>query len=401
VGKRILFINTVSGGSHGRIVADLAVAAQAAGLETSFAYGRGPESSDRIGGPVDGALHLVATRLFDAHGFASSRTTRAFVQRLKADPPDLIHLHNIHGYYLHIEILFEYLKASGIPIVWTLHDCWAFTGHCSHFVRAHCKRWKEECSCCPMKGEYPASLLADRSRSNYIRKMYAFTRAPRLRIVTPSRWLAEIAGMSFLKDYPINVIPNGVDLGAFSPGTEAAAEAWEIEPRRPLMLAVASPFDHRKGFNDTVSVAQSIPEADAVLVGLTAKQIEGLSAKPNVRGMERTENRKELIELYRRADVLINTTYEDTYPTVNMEAIACGTPVAAYDTGGCVEQVTEGTGTLVRVGDTLGMADAVRSIINRPRGEARSACRAHAEAAFDRTVAMREYIGVYRSLLEE
>lgn len=394
VSKRILYVNTVRGGSHGRIADDLAAAARDAGYETRFAYGRGPRSIDRIGGPIDGAAHLAATRLLDAHGFASARATRALIRRLRSDPPSLIHLHNIHGYYLHVGIFFEYLKSCGAPVIWTLHDCWAFTGHCSHFVRAHCERWKDGCHGCPMRGEYPASLFIDRSARNFSRKTRAFTRVPNLRVVAPSRWLAGLAGQSFLKDYPIEVIPNGVDLDAFTPPSDAKVN------ERPMMLAVASPFDHRKGFIDTVSVARSIPDADAVLVGLTSKQIEGLPKDSNIRGLRRTDSRDELIELYRRADVLINTTYEDTYPTVNMEAMACGAPVAAYDTGGCAEQITLDTGILARTGDTLGMASAVRSLIARRRSETRAACRAHAESAFDRSAAARRYVDLYNLLTE-
>ncbi|MDR1598280.1 MAG: glycosyltransferase [Oscillospiraceae bacterium] len=393
MGKRIVFINTARGGSHGRIAADLADTARAAGYETAFAYGRGPSSPERVGGVIDGAAHLAATRLLDAHGFASARATRALVKRLKADPPGLIHLHNAHGYYLNVEILFEYIKASGAPVVWTLHDCWAFTGHCSHFVSAHCARWRDGCHNCPLRREYPASLLLDRSWSNYTRKLYAFSRVANLRLVTPSRWLAGLVRQSFLKDYPVEVIPNGVDLNVFSP-----SEGKEINAR-PMVLAVASPFDHRKGFGDTVSVAQSIPEADTVMVGLTSKQIRGLPKNSNIRGVQRTESRDELVALYRKADVLINTTREDTYPTINMEAMACGTPVAAYDTGGCAEQLSEDTGTLVRVGDTLGMVEAVRGLIARPRGETRGACRARAVSVFDRTDAMGRYVDLYNQLV--
>ncbi|GHU72087.1 glycosyl transferase [Clostridia bacterium] len=394
--KRILFINTVVTGSHGRIVSDLAEAARNAGnveFETEFAYGRGDDSPERIGGPLDGAAHLLSTRLFDAHGFGSVRATKALVKRLKAHPPDLVHLHNVHGYYLNIEILFEYLKASGIPVVWTLHDCWAFTGHCSHFVRAKCFKWQKGCEHCPMKREYPTSLLLDNSKSNYNRKKAAFTGHPNLSIVTPSEWLAKLVNQSFLKDYPVSTIPNGVDLTVFAPTDMPQA-------KRPLILAVAAPFDKRKGFEDTLKIAQSIPEADMIMVGLTPKQIASLPKGSAITGLTRTENRDELVSLYRRASVLLNTTYEDTYPTVNMEAMACGLPVACYSVGGCPEQITYQTGALTPVGDVSALINAARRIIAQPRDEFKAACRARAEAAFDRKAAMRRYISLYKSILE-
>jgi glycosyltransferase involved in cell wall biosynthesis len=330
----------------------------------------------------------------DGHGFGSQSATRAFIRKLDSEKPALLHLHNLHGYYINIEILFDYIRHSGIPTLWTLHDCWSFTGHCSHFVRAGCGKWREQCERCPLTREYPANWGIDRSRHNYLRKKRAFTNLPNLRIAAPSRWLAGLVAQSYLSGAPLDVIPNGVDTGAFHPPER------EMKHTRPLVLAVASQFDARKGYMDTLSVAQKLlPEADITLVGLTKKQIAALPS--GIDGRAHIGDRSELVGLYQRADVLINTTYEDTYPTVNMEAIACGTPVVSYNTGGCAEQIAVGCGELVPVGDADGMAEAVRRVLARDRSIVRNDCQTHSLNNFDRNEAMNSYIKLYTSMVKQ
>ena len=248
----VVMVNAVCSGSHGRIMSDIGRAAQAAGFRTHIAFARGAANGAdiRIGSMRDVYLHVAATRLLDRHGRASRRATERLTRQLADLRPDVLHLHNAHGYYLHYETFFAFLRQSGIPTVWTLHDCWAVTGHCSHFVRANCMRWRDGCHRCPLRREYPQSWLWDASRENWRRKRDAFSALPNLTLALPSRWLEGVVADSFLRDVPRRVIPNGVDLSLFSPRGDGGQtrSALGIGPEEPLLLAVAAPFDARKGY---------------------------------------------------------------------------------------------------------------------------------------------------------
>ncbi len=379
---------------------DLSRMAAGAGMDPVVAYARGEApsvASVRIGGKADVLAHVALTRTLDLHGRGSVRATGRLIRRIEELRPALIHLHNLHGYYLNAPLLFKYLRESGVPVIWTLHDCWAFTGHCSHFVRAGCNRWKSGCRNCPLKRAYPASYGLDASASNWKWKREAFNGLRRMTIVTPSRWLADQVESSFLAGYPLSVIPNGVNLERFIP--LPPSETAEIRKRlgavagKKLLLAVAAPFDERKGFGDALEVARRLRgRAVVVLVGLEEKQLQELP--DNVTGMRRTHTAEELAALYAAADCLINPTYEDTYPTVNLEAVACGTPAAAYRVGGCVEQLDGAHGRLVETGDTAALAEAAMELAEC--GEpVRLACREWAERYFDRNDCVQAYRVLY------
>ena len=398
---RIVMVNTVATGSHGRIMGDMGRAAEQAGFDVTVAFGRGGgnEKAIRIGNTRDVLFHVALTRLLDRHGRGSRRATQALVETLRRMKPDMLHLHNLHGYYLHIETLFAYIRESGVPTLWTLHDCWALTGHCSHFVRASCDRWQTGCYRCPLKGEYPASLFCDASRSNWHWKGAAFSGLDNLTLVAPSLWLGEVIGQSYLQDVPCRVIPNGVDLSLFRPAEGdglAVRERMGVKPGQAMLLAVAAPFDGRKGYADALALAEKLGDrARLVLVGLSKKQRSCLPE--GITGILRTDGPEALVALYGAADCLINPTYEDTYPTVNMEALACGTPVAAYATGGCIEQLVEPVGIAVPCGDVGALAEAAMSLAARRKGLT-EACRTYAEAHFDRENAMNTYVAEYRQM---
>lgn len=397
---KIVLVNTVCTGSHGRLMRDLRRTAEAAGFETTAAFGRGPENGPgclRIGAQKDVLAHVALTRLFDRHARGSKGATRAFVRALSGLKPDLLHLHNLHGYYLHVETLFAYLRESGVPALWTLHDCWALTGHCSHFVRASCDRWKTGCHDCPLRRAYPASYGLDASRANWAWKKAAFTGIDSLLIASPSQWLSDVVGASYLKDARRVTIPNGVDLNLFTPAAERAAEDRHGAGKgQALLMAVAKPFDERKGFSDALALSQKLQgRAKIMLVGLSGRQLRGLPE--NVIGLPPTDGPEKLVALYRAADCLINPTYEDTYPTVNMEAMACGTPVAAYAVGGCPEQLAEPVGQTVPCGDADALAKAAMALAEQ-KSALSAACRAHAVARFDREKALQAYLSQYRMM---
>ena len=338
---KYLFINSVAGfGSTGRIAAEKCRELMAEGHECVLAYGRQKSNCDdirtiQIGSPLDYKLHGVRTRLLDDHGFGSVAATRAFLKQVQQYDPDVVWLHNIHGYYIHIGLLFDYLRTSGKKVFWTLHDCWSFTGHCSHFDFVGCDRWKTGCHHCPQKKEYPASLLRDNSKANYENKRAAFTGLADMTIIVPSNWLAGLVRQSFLGEYPVEVVYNEVNRDVFKPTPSDFRQKHGLQDKK-IVLGVASVWGERKGFDDFLKLAQMLDETyKIVLVGLTPEQITQMPGE--ILALPRTNSATELAEVYTAADLFVNPTYEDTYPTVNLEARACGTRVISYNTGGSPE----------------------------------------------------------------
>ena len=337
-------INVVCGiRSTGRICTDLAAALEEQGHEVKIAYGREevPEQfkkyAVRIGNDLDVKLHGLKARLFDGCGFGSKKATEKFIEWVKEFDPDVIHLHNLHGYYINIEVLFDYLRTCRKRIIWTLHDCWAFTGHAAFCEAANCERWITGCYDCPKKNDYPASLF-DKSTENWKKKKNLMEGIPNLTIVTPSEWLANLVRNSFLAQYPVLVIHNGLNTSVFKPTDSDVKERLGLQNKK-IVLGVAELGEKRKGLDDFISISKMLPtQYQVVLVGLSRKQVRYLPKA--IVGIERTNSVNELVELYTAADVYVNPTYEDNYPTTNLEAIACGTPVITYNTGGSGESAS-------------------------------------------------------------
>lgn len=364
---KVIQINSVCGvGSTGRIALDIHNSLTEQGHESFIAYGREPakgcDKAIRIGSNLDVNIHGLYTRIFDRHGLASKKATKKLIRTIEEIQPDIVHLHNIHGYYLNYETLFDFLKVSGIPVVWTLHDCWPFTGHCAHFTFVVCDRWKKGCFDCPQKINYPGSLFLDNSRSNYKRKKNAFTGINNLTIVTPSNWLANLVKDSFLREHEIAVVPNGIDTAVFRPVKSSFKAKHNIE-NRFMILGVASVWNKKKGLEHFVELAGMLQQDEIiVLVGLTQKQISSLSG--NIIGISRTNNVQELVEIYSAADVFLNPTLEDNYPTVNLEAQACGTYIITFDSGGSKETIIGPShGTIIPEKTTKG----IRRVLNKLR----------------------------------
>ena len=358
----VLQINSVCGvGSTGRIATDLYKVLEEQGHECVIAYGRGtaPEGikTIKIGTDFDNYMHVAKTRLFDKHGFGSTKATKEFIKKVKEYDPDVIHLHNIHGYYINIEILFNYLKEVDKKVIWTLHDCWAFTGHCSHFDYIGCDKWKAECEKCPQKKEYPSSILKNNSNWNYEKKKQLFTSVNNMTIVTPSRWLSNLVKESFLNKYPIKVINNGIDLGIFKPTKSNFREKHNLQDKI-IILGVASVWTKKKGFYYFIEVAKKLNDSfKVVMVGISEKQKTRLPK--NILAISRTNNAKELAEIYSAADIFINPTLEDTYPTTNLEAIACNTKVITFDVGGSKEAVLDNNNSIVNGRDCDSLIDKI------------------------------------------
>ena len=402
--KTTFIINTIANsGSTGRIAEEIGQLAAANGFDCYMAYGRTNNHSQlntiRIGNGWDCKVHALETRLFDNHGFASKQATRKFIRELEQINPDIIHLHNIHGYYINVEYLFDYLRNTGVPVVWTLHDCWPMTGHCSYFDFVNCDKWKTFCCKCPNKKKYPSSYLLDRSKKNFLKKRKLFTSVKNISFVTPSYWLERVVKQSFFNSYSVKVIHNGVDLTVFRPVVDESVRIkYGLKPEEKIILGVASTWDRRKGLADFMKLHDLLGKKERiVLVGLNDGQIRNLPE--NVIGIKRTENVKELASLYSIADVFVNPTYVDNFPTTNIEALACGTPVVTYKTGGSPEAVDEATGRVVDKGDVLALHKAISGILHTGKGQYSSLCRQRAEMKFNKDERFQDYIELYNSLL--
>ena len=390
---KILMINSVCGiRSTGRICTDLADMLSARGHECKIAYGRESVPSEyekyavRIGSEKDVKIHGLFARIFDSSGFHSKRSTKRFVKWVEEYDPDVIHLHNIHGYYINIEILFEYLKASGKKVIWTLHDCWAFTGHCSHFDYVGCRKWLNGCENCSQKKQYPSSLLLDNSKKNYVKKKKLFSAVENLTVICPSNWLASHVKNSFLKNKEIRLIPNGIEILKFKHVDSDFRKKYNLE-NKVVVLGVASNWNDRKGLKDFYQLAEMLGnDYQIVLVGLTSKQIKVLPK--NILPIERTNSIEELVEIYSSANILFNPTYEDTYPTVNLEAQACGLPVISYRTGGSPESI-----------DINGVVDKgnLHSVVNLIKSKAYEdfSC---SRQEFDKYENYKEYVKLYEEI---
>ena len=354
---KVLLINSVCGiGSTGKIAGTLAEDFVKQGHEAVIAYGRDGTVPDRyrpfahrIGTDMDVKISALRTRLLDDHGFANEKATREFLKWADSYDPDLLWLHNIHGYYIHVGMLFDWIKSRPhMQVKWTLHDCWAFTGHCAHFTAAKCDRWKNGCHDCPEKGSYPASKVLECSRKNFIRKKAAFTGVPEMTIIVSSKWLGNLVQESFLGEYPVEVCYNTIDTDIFRPTPGDFRQKHGLEYKK-LILGVASVWTERKGLFDFLELRKLLDDSHAiVLVGLTPEQMQTLPE--GILGINRTNNARELAEIYTAADVFFNPTYEDNYPTVNLEAESCGTRVITYDTGGCAETIRRKDSTVIPVG---------------------------------------------------
>lgn len=388
---KVFQINTVCGvGSTGRIATDLYHVLKKEGHSCCIAYGRGKAPADvdsyKIGSTADFYLHTFFSRFTDGEGLFSEGATRGLLKKIQKYDPDIIHLHNIHGHYLNYPILFRFLKSYHRPVVWTLHDCWSFTGHCAYFDFVGCQRWQKGCHDCQQLKSYPQSYGIDHSAENYARKKELFTGIERLHIVTPSQWLANLVKESFLKEYPVTVIHNGIDTSVFKPTESDFRKQHGLENKK-ILLGVASPWTPRKGLQDFIKLAPMLPENwKIVLVGLSKHQLAHLPS--DILGLERTNNTKELAQIYTTADVFFNPTYEDNYPTTNLEAIACGTPVITYDTGGSPESAGKENGVVVEKGN---INDVCKILLKTDNLK----CESMIEKNFDKNKLFQQYVKLY------
>lgn len=398
---KVYQINVVCGsGSTGRIAADLAYTIQKYGGKSRIAYGRGdaPEGIDsiRISNKRDLYVHAMLTRITDKHGLYSKGATKRLVKDIRKYNPDIIHLHNIHGYYVNYEMLFSFLKNYNKPIVWTLHDCWSYTGHCAYFDYVGCEKWKTTCFECPQKNKYPVSILKDNSKDNFQRKKEAFTELEKITIVTVSEWLKKITQDSFLKKFPIKKISNGINLQIMKPTDSNLREKYQLENKK-ILLGVASVWDERKGLGTFVELEKLLSEQyKIVLIGLSKQQKENVSK--NILAIDRISNPKEMAKWYTVADIFVNTSVEETMGLTTIEAMACGTPVIVMNTTASPELVNENCGMIVEPNDLEMLKNAV-IMLNKSK-QASDYCISHA-SEYEKDKQYQKYIDLYKKILYE
>lgn len=393
--KVLLQINvTANWGSTGKIAEQIGLCAMMNGWESYIAYGRwcNPSKSHliKIGNKLDMYMHYAEQRIRDNEGLCSRGATKRLIKLISEIRPDVVQLHNIHDHYLNYRLLFEYLNKTEIKVVWTMHDCWAFTGHCSHFITKGCEQWKTDCFDCPLQREYPKTLF-DRSKKNFTMKKNLFGANNNLTIIACSEWIANFVRQSFLKNKSIRVINNGVDLNVFKNSASLCTNKKIFQ-----VLAVSNVWNKDKGFDDILNLRKILSsEYEMTIVGVTKQQLNSLPQ--GLVGLERTQNVQELVALYSKADVFINPTYADNFPTVNLEALACGTPVITYRTGGSPEAIDERTGVVVEQGDVNGLVEAIYRMKEDPLSSAD--CRKRAEKCFDKDKCFEKYVELYEKLI--
>ena len=388
IATKVIQINSECGfGSTGKISVAISRELNKNNVENYIFYS-GNHKNDYEGGimiapKISIRIHQLLSRVFGDQGFHSYFSTRRMVKKIKKIAPDAILLHNLHGYYLHMGVLFRFLKRYGKPVYWTFHDCWPFTGHCTHFIASECYKWKDGCYECPRKSSYPYSWFFDRSKDLYKKKKKLFTSIENMTVITPSEWLAELVRESYFNKYPIKVINNGIDLDVFKPTDSVFRKKYAIGQKR-IVLGVSSVWNYYKGIDVFCELFQRLDTSkyQIVLVG-TDDSVDKMLPE-GIISVHRTCDQTELAALYTCADVFVNPTREENYPTVNMEAIACGTPVVTFNTGGCAEIVTEECGAVVYSNTIDEMVEKIHNVISN-RDFYVNGCRSRADDFAERT----------------
>lgn len=395
---KIVSVNLANLGSTGEIMRGITHLAREKGNEAYMAYPDG-----RICKPVEESDLLIGLKYYNGLNIRFSHytglpncfailSTLIFLHKLNKIKPNILHLHNLHDSYINLPLLFRYIKKHNIRVIWTLHDCWSFTGHCPYFDMVGCEKWKTGCYDCPSYLEYPKSIY-DNSRFMYNWKKSWFTGVKDMTIVTPSQWLADLVKQSFLKEYNVKVINNGIDLNVFKPTESDFRKRHDIE-NKYMLLGVAFGWGKRKGLDVFMELSKRLDmnKFAIVLVG-TDDSVDKLLPS-NIISIHRTQNQKELAEIYTAADLFVNPTREEVFGMVNIESLACGTLVITFNTGGSPECINENCGVVVKKDDIGGFEKTIIKICENKSLES-EACIQRAKN-FEQKDRFSEYIQLYQ-----
>lgn len=392
--------------STGKIVGEIGDEAIKNGWESYIVYGREylPSNSVdiKIGNKLEQMAHVLESRVFDNTGLGcgSILATKALIGHIKRIKPDIIHLHVLSGYYVNIRRLMKFLRTLDIPIVWTFHSCWEFTGHCTHYDYERCYKWRELCHDCPLYKEYPQSWFWDNSKNNYNLKKKLFLSLKNLHIVTVSKWLKSQVENSFFKGQDVTAIYNGIDVELFKPlGRKEELKQKFGFGNKKVLIALASMWLPKKGINDYMALAKALESEDVliVLVGYKPKDQEELPS--NVMARPVTTNRQELVELYNAADAVLNLSYEESFGLTTVEGLSCGTPAIVYDRTASPELVDESSGIVVKAGDIKSLRSAVQEVLSKGEDKFAEPCRERAVTYFDKKSTYKNYVTLYSRLV--
>ena len=395
---RIVQLNSSLSGSPGMLMKVLSQAMDKQGIENRMLVSKGSTSGNCIAfsSLKEVKCNALLSRVSGNYGFTSDHASARLMKLLDEFHPDLVQIHTVHGHDFNTETIFRYLKEQNIPVVYTFHDCWAFTGYCTHYANPACSAYQTVCGNCPVYHRY--SWFSDHSRENFLRKKEALTGIEHLTIVTPSAWMKDQVKTSFLKDKPCIVIPNGIRTDVFQPCNTDVRKRLNLGEKH-IVLAMALTISKAKGWDDLLQLAELLPEDyQLVLVGVPEQAKEQAGKK--IIALPRTADQKELAELYSAADVFVNPTHEDNFPTVNLEALACGTPVVTYATGGSPEAIDPETGASVPIGDVAGLCRESEVWAEKKR-QCTDACRRRAVMLYDCSVFSEHYLSLYRKILAQ
>ncbi|MBE6732991.1 MAG: glycosyltransferase [Ruminococcaceae bacterium] len=395
---KILFVNIGNAGSTGKIIQGISAAAESKGFEVLCAY-----PDNKVNPPMrehDYIIESVTQKLITREltyitgleGGLSFVPTIRLIKKIKEFKPDIIHLHNLHGWYLNLNMLFKFISENDIKIIWTFHDCWPFTGHCTHFQKTNCKKWITGCHSCEQHLDTPKSYL-DNSKRMYKLKKKLFLSPKNLTIVTPSNWLANLVRQSFFKDVDIRVIHNGIDRSIFKPTESNFRQRYSLENKK-IILGVSSVWGEKKGLDIFIRLANDLDDNYKIVLVGTDDRVDSILPK-NIISIHRTNNQIELAEIYSAADVFVNPTREDTFPTVNIEALSCGCPVITFDVCGCTEIPDNTSGIVVPKDDYKSILMNIELVCQQGFIDKKS-CVERAKL-FDQKQKTEDYINLYYS----
>jgi glycosyltransferase involved in cell wall biosynthesis len=395
---KIVHINSGYQGSIGSIIANIIEKSSKKGFESYIAtassrkINKDIDNHIIIGNVLERNLHILLAKLTGLNGCFSWISTKLFLMKINKIDPQIIHLHNLHNCYINLSLLFKYIKKHDISIIWTLHDCWAFTGQCPHFEDISCNKWKVKCEKCSQIDRYPSAYV-DQTKKMYQMKKKWFTGVRNLTIVTPSNWLANLVKQSYLQEYPVEVVVSGIDLDIFKPVISNFRDEHRLK-NEFILLGVAFSWGYRKGLDAFIELSKELDDRfKIVLVGLTNMSMNNLPSQ--IIGIEKTNSQKELAEIYSSADIFINPTREEVLGLVNIEALACGIPVISFDSGGSPECISEDSGFVVEKGDIHTIIEKIYYIKSNPISK--EICTERAKK-FDGKIVYDKYVEIYEDI---
>lgn len=399
--KILQIASEVNIGSVGKIAEQIGHCILEEGWKSHIAYGREISTTQSeifpIGDKLDILKHVLYTRLTDRHGFNSRKVTQNLIKKIEVLQPDIIHLHHLHGYFINIKILFEFLQTFNKPVIWTFHDCWSFTGHCSGYEHIGCEKWKTECHSCPQINSYPKSWFIDNSKKNFQEKKRLFNLLQNLTIVPVSNWIEKQVKESFLQSKNIETIRNGIDLNIFKYEETNLRQQLNLS-RKKIILGVAYVWNENKGLNDFIELSKILDQDYIILlIGLRSEQISKLPS--NILGITKMTDQKKLAEFYSFADVFVNPTKGEALGLTNIEALACGTPVITYNSGGAVESIFENLGFIVEKNNINQLKEKIEILTQKSKQYYIKESKEKVKIYFDKEKQFKKYIELYNKVL--